>query len=352
MLLQRIRRTVRGRLGAVVSLFFTVLVVIIATACGKTGPVSGTPAESQQPAGLPPGYPSRPVEFVVPFNPGGGSDIFARTIAEMIRAEGLVRGTINVFNRPGGSGATGMAYVAGKRGDNYTLMTMVNDVIAGPIQSGSEISYKNLTPIARLSMDQFLIIVHADSPYKTVQDLVKAAKESPRQINFAGTGIGAPDSLLLALFEKATGTKFNYISFESGGEVNTALLGKQVDVATANPTEVISLVEAGQIRALAVAGEQRLRGLPDVPTLKESGIDVVFEQFRGVAGPPNMDPAVVEFWADVFKRLSESDRWQREYVDVNMQRSAFLGPAEFRSWLDEMDGLYRDLMRDLGLVQE
>ena len=352
MFLQGLRRHLRGRLIASAFVSLAALLVIFATACGRTGPASETPANSQPRAGLPSGYPARPVEFVVPFNPGGGSDIFARTIAEMVRAEGLVRGTINVVNRPGGSGATGMAYVAGKRGDNYTLMTMVNDVIAGPIQSGSQISYKNLTPIARLSMDQFLIIVHADSPYRSIQDLVNAAKDRPGQINFAGTGIGAPDSLLLALLERATGTKFNYISFQSGGEVNTALLGKQVDVATANPTEVVSLLEAGQIRALAVAGAERLKGLPDVPTLKETGIDVVFEQFRGVAGPPDMDPAVVEFWADVFKRLSESDRWQREYVDANMQRSAFLDPDGFRAWLDEMDGLYRDLMADLGLVRE
>lgn len=351
-MLASVMQRVSKRTIAATSIAITVASMTFLAACGKATPSSGNQGDSGATSSLPSSYPDRPVELVVPFNPGGGSDIFARTVANMLQEEGIVKGTMTVVNRPGGSGATGMAYTVGKKGDNYTLMTMVNDVIAGPIQSGSDISYKNLTPIARLSLDQFLIIVHADSPYKTIQDLVNAAKANPEKINFAGTGVGAPDSLLLALLEQATGTKFNYISFQSGGEVNTALLGKQVDVATANPTEVISLIEGGQIRALAVAGEERLKGLPDVPTLKESGIEVVFEQFRGVGGPPGMHPAAVDFWATAFRKLSETKRWQAEYVDANMQRSAFMGPEEFKSWLDEQDRLYRDLMRELGLVRQ
>ncbi len=299
--------------------------------------------------GIPDDYPDQAIEFVVPYAPGGGSDIFARTVTSMLQEEGIVDGAINIVNREGGSGTVGGAYVVGKKGDNHVLMAMTSAVVTNPLVLDTDVGYDDFTPIARLVLDQLLVIVPADSPYQTIEDLIEAGKAKPDQVRWGGTGLGGEDSLLLAQMEKESGANLNYISFESGGEVQAALLGKHVDVASANPVEVLGQLEAGQLRALAVAGAERLKALPEVPTLTEKGVEAVYEQVRGVFGPPDMDPEAAQFWADALKRLSESEQWQTEYVDKNMMRSGYLPLAEFRTFLDEESTKVQTLISEMGL---
>jgi putative tricarboxylic transport membrane protein len=286
-------------------------------------------------AQIPDNYPDQPLEFVVQYAPGGGSDNFARMIVSTLAKEGISDATLNVVNREGGSGSIGQAYVAGKEGDNYTLMTMTSALVTGPIVLDLEHNYEDFTPIARLAADQLLIVVPADSEFQTIEDLIAAAKAAPDEVSWGGTGLGGEDSLLLAQIEQASGANLNYISFESGGEVQVALLGGHIDVASSNPNEIIGQLEAGELRPLAVAGDARLPGLPDVPTLQEKEFDVLYQQARGVVGPPGMDPAAVQYWADTLKQMTETETWQTEYLEKNMLLDAYLGPEEFNQWMAE-----------------
>ena len=307
---------------------------------------SGSAASAWQ---IPENYPDQPIEFVVQYAPGGGSDNFARMVTSLIEKEGIVDATINVVNREGGSGSIGQAYVAGKEGDNYTLMTMTSGLVTEPLVLDLEHHWDDFTPIARMAADQLLIVVRADSEFQTVEDLLEAATAEPDAVSWGGTGLGGEDSLLLGQIEQASGANFNYISFESGGEVQVALLGGHIDVASANPNEVIGQLEAGELRPLAVANDERLEQLPDVPTLQEKDFDVLFTQARGVVGPPGMDPEVVQFWADALKQVTESEGWKTEYLDKNMLVNAYLGPEEFGQWMAEETEKTQALIEEMGL---
>jgi putative tricarboxylic transport membrane protein len=300
---------------------------------------------------LPDNYPDQPIEFVVQYAPGGGSDNFARMITALLAQEGISDATFNVINREGGSGSVGQAYVAGKEGDNHTLMTMTSALVTGPVVLDLEHNYEDFTPIARLAADQLLIVVPADSEFQTIEDLIAKAKAEPDVVSWGGTGLGGEDSLLLGAIEKASGANLNYIPFESGGEVQVALLGGHINVASSNPNEIIGQLEAGELRPLAVAGDERLPGLPDVPTLQEKDFDVLFEQARGVVGPPGMDPAVAQFWADTLKELTESEAWKTEYLEKNMLLDAYLGPEEFRQWMADETEATRTLIEEMGLTE-
>ncbi len=298
---------------------------------------------------VPEGYPDQPIEFVVQYAPGGGSDNFARMITSVLAQEGLSDATFNVINREGGSGSVGQAYVAGKEGDNYTLMTMTSALVTGPVVLDLEHNYEDFTPIARLAADQLLIVVPADSEYKTIEDLIEAAKAAPDEISWGGTGLGGEDSLLLGQLEQASGANLNYISFESGGEVQIALLGGHVNVASSNPNEIIGQLEAGELIPLAVAGDERLPQLPDVPTLREKDFDVLFQQARGVVGPPGMDPEVAQYWADLLQEMTQTETWKTEYLEKNMLLDAFLGPEEFAQWMAEETTATENLIEEMGL---
>ncbi|HEX2281393.1 MAG TPA: tripartite tricarboxylate transporter substrate binding protein [Thermomicrobiales bacterium] len=308
---------------------------------------SGTASGAMQ---LPENYPDQPIEFVVQYAPGGGSDNFARMITSVLAQEGLSDATFNVVNREGGSGSVGQAYVAGKEGDNYTLMTMTSALVTGPVVLDLEHDHEDFTAIARLAADQLLIVVPANSEYQTMEDLLAAAQAAPDEVSWGGTGLGGEDSLLLGQIEKASGANLNYISFESGGEVQVALLGGHVDVASSNPNEIIGQLEAGELRPLAVAGDARLEALPDVPTLQEMEFDVLFQQARGVVGPPGMDPEVAQYWADLLKEMTETERWQTEYLERNMLLDAYLGPEEFAEWMAEETAATEALVAEMGLA--
>lgn len=298
---------------------------------------------------IPDNYPDQPIEFIVQYAPGGGSDNFARTIAALLSQEGLTDATLNVINREGGSGSVGQAYVAGKEGDNYTLLTMTSALVTSPVVLDLEHTWEDFTPIAHMAADQLLIVVPANSEFETIEQLLEAAAAAPDEVSWGGTGLGGEDSLLLASIENASDANLNYISFESGGEVQVALLGGHIDVASSNPNEIIGQLEAGELRPLAVAGDERLAQLPDVPTLQEKGFDVIFQQARGVVGPPGMDPAAVQYWADTLQALTETEAWQTEYIEPNMLSATFMGPEAFASWMAEETTATEELVAGMGL---
>jgi putative tricarboxylic transport membrane protein len=297
------------------------------------------------------GYPSQPIELVVPFQAGGGSDTLARTIQSIAAEERLVPVPINVVNRAGGAGAIGLAHVAARKGDTHTLMTVIDTAVAVPLQPAyAGPSYRDLTMIAVLALDDMLVVVPAGSPFRSVDDLIAHARAHPGTVTLATNAAGGEDHIFGGMIERAAGVRFTYVHTRGGAEAMQNVMGGHVDVAVPNPSEALGQLQGGLVRALAVASAERLKILPDVPTLKERGIDVEYRMFRGIAMPGGVPPDVVAYWTGVLEKVTRSDRWNRDYLNRMELTPSFRGPADAAAFMASLERTYRSTLRDLRVV--
>ena len=296
-------------------------------------------------------YPARPIEFIVPFGAGGGSDLLARAIAKTIGDERLLAQPLTVTNRAGGSGAVGWAYVLGKRGDPYFLATVSGSFWTTPLVGLAPFSYKDFTPVAGLARDTFLFVVRSESTYRTLREVVAVSRQSPELISVSGSAIASDDRVATGLLQKAAGIKFNYIPFGGSGPALTALLGGHVSSTWLNPGEGLEQLKAGKVRALAVTSPERLKIMPDVPTFRELGYEIVWEQFRGVVAPPAMPADALRIIVDAMMKMCRSARWTKDYIEPNVLQPVCQGPPEFAKTLEEVNEKYRTTFRDLGVIR-
>lgn len=295
--------------------------------------------------------PSKPMEYVVPWAAGGGSDVVARSVAGIVETEKLAPVPLVVVNKVGGNAMVALSYVMSKKGDPHTLMFAAWTNMMVPVMEKLPHGLRDFTPIARFVIDEQLLYVHWDSPYKSLKDLVNAAKKAPGTVKVAGVVIGSEDHVVNALFEAAAGIKMNYIVFRGGGDIVRELLGGHVDAAWLNPSEAVAQQEAKKIRPLAVASQKRLPGMPDAPTFKEEGFDVVFDShFRGMVGAPGLPPEVAAYYVDLMRRVTQTARWQL-YVNQNMVTPAFMGGKEFGDYLVKQEELIKRTLTSLGLLK-
>jgi len=300
--------------------------------------------------GLAAGFPDKPITLVVHAGAGGGSDIFARTMAAANDKEKYLAQPIVVENKPGGSGAISFAYVAGKKGDPYFMLTAVTSFLTTPILRKSTIGYKDFTALANFAFDEYMLMVKGDSKYKTVKDVVAFAKANPKKMTVGGTQLGSSDSVCSYLLEKAAGIQLNYIVFNSGGEVNAALMGGHIDMAVSNPGEALELAKANKVRLLGVYAEKRLPGAPDVPTLKEQGLDAIYVQNRGLVAPAGIPEDARKTIEAAFQKYMKSDTFKK-YVTENMLSEAWMDGPTFGKWLDKEHARYAELLKEMGLLK-
>lgn len=292
------------------------------------------------------------VEFVVPYNPGGGSDLYARIAADIIQQNDWVDKTLMVVNKPGGGGTVGDAYTASKKGSNETITTYVSGQVTSQLMNNTDVTFRDLTPICNLAMDEYTIGVLSSSPYQTIEEFLEAAKNNPGKITVGGSGKGTEDELVTGLIEKVVGVDLEYISYNSSSEVLSAMLGGHIDAGIYNPNEIHAQYEAGEAILLAAFGPERISMFPDVRTFTELGYDeIVFQQFRGIAGAPGMSKEAVEFWADVFKKVTESDRWKTEYLDKNGLTSKYIAGDEFAEFLANEEAKYKEILKSIGAIE-
>ncbi|MBI3003182.1 MAG: tripartite tricarboxylate transporter substrate binding protein [candidate division NC10 bacterium] len=214
-----------------------------------------------------------------------------------------------------------------------------------------KISHRDYTLVAGLALDEFLIVVRSDSPFKTMADLLAAARKEPKAVKIGGTSVPSIDSIIAHLIEKTAGVQFNFIAFKSGGEVMLNLLGGNIDVASANPGEALTQIEAKKARALGSLSAKRLAIFPGVPTLREQGVDLVFNQWRGVVAPRGLPKDAEEALVAAFRRLSESRTWQDKYLKENNLTPLYMPPAEFRKYLDAEWEQYGRILREMGVLK-
>lgn len=325
-----IRLGSRRRKPPLASLGLAVALVAGLAACGGGG--GGTDAA----AGGGDWQPQRPVTIVVPFAPGGGSDVFGRALAAGIE-EARPDVDVKVENRPGGSGAIGYSFVLSKQGDPHYLIPSETAGVALPITTETPWTWQDFTPVMQIAEDATLMVVRNDAPYEDLQDVISALKDG-EQLRVGLAGATGLDSIVTGLMEQDQGVKYRRVTFDSGGEIVNALLGGDIDTAMLNPSEVMGQLEAGDMRAVAVFAEERYEGEPlaDIPTGKEQGVDVSFTQYRGVFAAGDISDAEIAYWEEAVSAWMESDSYQK-YIDDNFLRPVQRPNEEFVSYLEDYE---------------
>lgn len=293
--------------------------------------------------------PSRQIEAVVHTGPGGGSDIFARAIAEMLQKEKLINQRMQVVNKSGGGSAVAMSYLAEKKGEPHTIGFFTGVWVTNPLTTQeATVTIKELTPIMRLVLEPAVVAVKADSPYKDMKDFIEAAKKSPNQLRQSGGSVTGRDNLMRLLIQKATGAQWTYISFPSGGERLSNLLGGHVHMMVLEPQEAGEQIRAGQLRVIASLTEKRLPSLPNVPTIKEQGIDVtIIPQARGIVAPPGASQDVVQYYEGVFDRFAKTAGW-KQYLEQNQFEDGYLKGQPLNKFFDDLTVLMRNVLKEAG----
>jgi len=297
--------------------------------------------------------PTKPIEFVVPAGTGGGADQMARVIHGIAEKHKLSPRPIIVVNKSGGAGAEGFLHVKGKKGDAHTIIITLSNLFTTPLHTGVPFSWKDLTPVARLALDQFILWVNAETPYKTAKEYLAAVKKNGT-MKMGGTGSAQEDQILTIMLEQAQGVKFIYVPFKGGGEVCVNLVGKHVDSTVNNPAECVSHWKANRVRPLAVFDTERIPvgEWKNIPTLKEAlGSDIHYLMLRGIFGAPDMPKEAVDWYVGFLKKVTETPDWKK-YMEENALKPAFSTGAEYVTWVEENEKLHRDLMAKGGLLKK
>jgi putative tricarboxylic transport membrane protein len=292
-----------------------------------------------------------PIEVVVHSGPGGGSDVHARQVSELLVKEGLIDQAWPVINKTGGSGAAAMAYMAEQAGKANVIAAMAITWITTPLTNAeAQVKTQDLTPIALLVTEPTIMAVRADSPWNSLKDFVDAAAAAPGTLTQSGGSATSADALAAEVIKAKTGTKWGYLSFEGGGERLAALLGENASMMFGGPSDFGEHVKAGELKVIATIGSERTSLFPDAPTLAESGYDFdVPQNLRGIMGPPNMPPEAVAYYEDIFRKLLETEGW-KSYAAENAFTTRLLGSAEFRDYLAGQIDTLSVVLDDLGLL--
>lgn len=317
-------------------------------AAGAAQPGSAAPSSGASASALPGTPPTRPVEFVISTNPGGGSDIYARFMIGVIEKLGLSPQPFLPVNRDGGAGAVAMQYLDSKRGDPHGVMITLNSYITTPMLQKLPFTTHSFTPIALLALDSFFLWVPVDSPWRTFDDFLRDARQ--REVTVAGTGSKQEDEILFKLIELRAGTRpFKYVPYRGGGDVCTALAGNQVEATVNNPSECLPFYP-DRTRPLAAFLDERSPTFPDLPTAKELGLPISYANMRAVVGSPGMNRDQQRWYIELFRRVFDSPDWQ-DFVQKNALEPIFLGGDDFARFLDDYERLHRELVTAAGWLE-
>ncbi|OBY85753.1 tripartite tricarboxylate transporter substrate binding protein [Delftia sp. JD2] len=302
------------------------------------------PAMAQAPAGA---WPQRPIELIVPFAAGGGTDVLARALAEVARKH-LPQDLI-VLNRAGASGAVGWTELANARPDGYKIGIITVELTMIPHMGLTKISSDALLPVARLNADPATIAVRADSPYRSIEELIAAARKDEAAVRIGNAGPGSLGHLAAAALQDKAGVKFNHAPYRGANPAVLDLLGGHIEAVAVTPVEVATYVAAGKIRPLAIMAEQRIQaGWEAVPTLKERGIDLLIGGWRGLAVPRNTPDAVVQTLRKAMA-LTLKDPTLRETMAKQNMGEGYLDQPEFKAVIDRDNAVFKQLVDKLGI---
>jgi tripartite-type tricarboxylate transporter receptor subunit TctC len=303
--------------------------------------------------------PTKPVEFVVPAGTGGGADQMARFLQGVIAKHNLMKQPLVVVNKSGGAGAEGFLQVKDAKGDPHKIIITLSNLFTTPLATAVPFNWRDLTPVSMLALDEFVLWVNADSPYKTAKEYLAAIKAAPdNKFKMAGTGSKQEDQIITVMLQKAAGKKITYIPFKGGGDVAVQLVGKHVDSTVNNPIEAEAHWRGGKLRPLCVMDPKPLpytakvtatQSWADIPTCKSAGIDAEYVMLRGIFMAPGIAPDQVSYYIDVFKKVRELPEW-KEFMAKGAFNQSFMSGKEYVDWVAKNEALHIGLMKDAGFI--
>jgi tripartite-type tricarboxylate transporter receptor subunit TctC len=327
-------------------------ILSVGAAClGSLLALSSAPANAWEP--------SHPIEIIVPAGTGGGADQMARTLQGIITKHGLSKQSVVVINKSGGAGGEGFLDVKNAKGNSHKLIITLSNLFTTPLATGIPFNWKDMTPVAMMALDEFILWTNAEKPYKTVKDYVDAIKAAPdNTFKMGGTGSKQEDQIITVALEKATGKKMTYIPYKGGGEVAVQLVGNHVDSTVNNPIEAVAHWRAGKLRALCVFDDKKLdypekitpdQSWADIPTCKSQGLNVEYLMLRGFFMPPGVKPDEVAYYVDMFKKVRETPEWKKLMSDGAFNTTFMVGD-EYAKWVANAEKLHEGLMKEAGFL--
>lgn len=296
---------------------------------------------------------AEPAVVMAPGGAGGGYDATARMPFDAMAAEGIFTDGATFTNKGGAGGTIGLAeFVGANQGNDNAVMSMGVIMVGGILMNASPVTLDDVTPLVRLTNDTGVVAVATDSPIQSVDDLVAAMKADLGAVAIGGGSAGGVDHIVMALIAKESGldaAKLNYIPYDSGAEVVTALGGGALTVAVSGVSEFKSMAEAGRIRIIAVTSEGRVDGI-DAPSLTEAGLPVVVGNWRGIVGAPGMSDAGKAMWLDRFSKMHASQAWKDTLAKQGWE-DAFLAGDEFVAFLEDEKTRIGEILKVAGLVK-
>ena len=303
--------------------------------------------------------PVRPVELIVPAGTGGGADQMARTIQGIVTKHNLMKQPLVVINKAGGAGGEGFLDVKTSSGNPHKIIITLSNLFTTPLATGIPFNWKDLTPVAMLALDEFVLWVNAEKPYANVKDYVDAAKKAPAgSFKMGGTGSKQEDQIITVGIEKAIEAKFTYIPYKGGGEVAVQLVGNHVDSTVNNPIEAVAQWRGGKLRPLCVFDAQPMaydepiaegKAWKDIPTCKSQGLAMEYLMLRGIFMSPKATKDQVEYYVELFKKVRATPEWQ-DFMKSGAFNTTFLAGADYAKWIEAEEKRHEGLMKDAGFL--
>ncbi|MGE5252749.1 MAG: Bug family tripartite tricarboxylate transporter substrate binding protein [Planctomycetaceae bacterium] len=300
------------------------------------------------PVGAAEKYPDRPIDFICTWGVGGGADQMARTVGRL--AEKFLGVALPVSNIPGASGNTGMANLLSAKADGYSIATFIADTL-GTVPSGTaRFKLTDLAYIVRTQVADSYLFVKTDSPLKTIQDLLKYAKENPGKLKMAATGFGTVDDISLR-YLASKGYKMTLLPIPKPGERYASVLGGHSDVLYEQAGDMKQYLEAKQVRPLLIFARKRNPAYPDIPTSVELGYDITLPQFRSIVAKKGVPADRIKVLADAFKKAMDTPDWQKFAKEQYLSPESFMGPDQFSTWVVSEAETMRKFMKTFGMVK-
>jgi len=302
--------------------------------------------------------PTAPVELVVPAGTGGGADQMARFIQQAVAKHGLMKQPLTVVNKSGNSGAEGLLDVKAARGNPHKLIITLSNLFTTPLATGTDFNWRDITPVEMMALDQFVLWVNAESPYKSAKDLLDALKAGvPGSFKLGGTGSKQEDQLISVLLETAAATRLSYVPLKGGGDVARSLAERQVEITVNNPIEAAKLWADGKVRPLCVFDGAKLdypgkvagnQSWNDLPTCMSFGIPVQYLMMRGIFMSPGASADQVAYYIQLLDKVRALPEWKAFMAEGAFKQTVLSGEP-FLTWLDRAESFHRVLMREAKL---
>jgi len=299
------------------------------------------------------------VQFIIPAGTGGGADQMARFLQGVVAKNNLMKQPMITVNKGGGAGAEGFLEVQKSKGDAHTIIITLSNLFTTPYGTGVPFSWKDMTPVAMLALDQFVLWVNSETPYKTAKEYIDAVKAGDdKTFKMGGTGSKQEDQIITVALEKVAGAKFTYVPFKGGGDVATQLVGKHIDSSVNNPIEAVAQWRGGNLKPLCVFDDTRMpykekitkdMSWNDIPTCKEAGVPTDYVMLRGIFMAGGVAADQVKYFADLLEKVRGTAEW-KEFMEKGAFNQTTMVGKEYATWVEKNEQLHQALMKEAGFL--